>query len=370
MTMPMNQWFAREFAGNPARTWLVVALVLMLGWLLGRLGAFLMTRFVTKLTARTATTLDDRLVQRLARPTAVLVFFGSVHISLQILTMPESTHRFGVDALAIAVAVTIGAMLLRAVDVVYEELMVPWAARQAPPVSVAVLNFARVTAKIVFALLLAVTVLQRAGFDVISVVTGLGIGGLAVALAAQETLGNLLGSLQIMTDRPFSIGDWIKVDGHFGKVTAIGLRSTRLLQGNGICTVIPNKKLAEATIENHSHPDGLVRDFLLSLTYGSTPAQVLQAVDLVRAVLAAQPGIHPEFSVMFVNFGDSALGVRVLYKVPDANLAGEVHHAVNLAIHAGFQAAGLAMAFPTRTVVLERALDPIGQAVLGRESSR
>jgi MscS family membrane protein len=215
------------------------------------------------------------------------------------------------------------------------------------------MNFARVSAKIVAALLLAVTVLQRAGFDVLSVVTGLGIGGLAVALAAQETLGNLLGSLQIMTDRPFSIGDYIKVDAHFGRVTDIGLRSTRLLQGNGIRTVIPNKKLAEATIENHSHPDGLVRDFMLSLAYESTPAQVQEAVDLVRAVLAAEARIHPEFSVLFVNFGDSALGVRVLYKVPDANVAGDVAHAVNLAIHAGFLQAGVKTAFPTRTVRVE-----------------
>lgn len=352
MTSP--PWLEHPVAGNALRTWLVVALVLILGWMLGRLLAFLIARFVPQLTARTNTTLDDRLVERLARPAGVLLFFGSVHVALQILDLTDRGRRLGIDSLSIAAAVTVGVMILRAIDVTYEELLVPWAGRQTPAVSVAVMNFARVSAKIVAALLLAVTVLQRAGFDVLSVVTGLGIGGLAVALAAQETLGNLLGSLQIMTDRPFSIGDYIKVDAHFGMVTDIGLRSTRLLQGNGIRTVIPNKKLAEATIENHSHPNGLVRDFMLSLAYGSTVAQVQAAVDLVRAVLAAEPRIHPESaSVLFVNFGESALGVRVLYKVPDVSQAGDVAHAVNLAIHAGFLEAGVKTAFPTRTVHVE-----------------
>ena len=123
------------------------------------------------------------------------------------------------------------------------------------------LHFARGLVKALAVLLLFLATLQRAGVDVASLLAGLGIGGLAVALAAQETLGNLLGCLQLMTDRPFSVGDWVTFDGKLARVTAIGLRSTRLQLVTGARLIVPNKKAAEGLIENHSHPEGLVREY-------------------------------------------------------------------------------------------------------------
>ena len=93
-------------------------------------------------------------------------------------------------------------------------------------------------------------VLERVGLNVVSLVTGLGIGGMAVALAAQETLGNMLGSVQIRTDHPFGIGDWIRVGEHMGVVQDIGLRSTKIMTRSRIMVVIPNKGLAESEIQN------------------------------------------------------------------------------------------------------------------------
>lgn len=347
--MPTFDWMERTFAGNSARTWLVVGLVLMLGLLIGRLAGFVMTRFGPKLAARTASNVDDRLIDRLNRPVAALLFLGALHVSVRILTMAEHWHRLATDAVMIGATFVLGIGVLRTIDVIYEEWMVPWADRQKPSVSVAVLNFARVTGKVVAVLVLAVAVLQRAGFDVVSVVTGLGIGGLAVALAAQETLGNLLGSMQIMTDRPFTLGDWVRVDGHFGRVTDIGLRSTRLQQANGVRIVMPNKKVAEAHVENHSYSSGLVRDFTLGLTFATTPAQMQQAVDIAKALLLATPGINADLAVNFVKFGDWSMDLRIVYHADPAR-AGDIAHEVNVGILAAFGKAGLQMAFPTRTL--------------------
>lgn len=343
----------KVYAGNTLRTYLVVALVLTLGVLVSRAVGFALVRIVPRLTAKTTTTLDDRIVEKASRPLATLVVLLTLHVCLQILEMPDRTHDFLVQGLVIAAALTLAMLLLRIVDAVFDEWMAPWAARQTPAVHTPVVQVLRATTKLLVIAYVAMTVLQRAGFDVWSLLTGLGIGGLAVALAAQETLGNLLGSLQIMTDRPFAIGDWIEVEGSTGKVVSIGLRSTRLQNSAGSLSIIPNKKIAQATVLNHSHPRGLIRDFTLDLVYRTDAASLQRAVELLREILAAMADVAPDPTVQFASFGDSSLKIRCIYHVPDDSRAGEVRHAFNLAIRTRFEAEGLLFAFPTRTLLFD-----------------
>jgi len=347
---PLISWLDQTYAGNTLRTYLVVALVLGLGFLLSRLAIFALTRWIPRLTARTSSTLDDRIVARSARPIALLMCLGAAHVCLQILDMSERAHRFTSNVLAIVVALALAVLLLRVIDAIFEEWATPWAVRQTPPVNLQVVQVARIGVKLLAIMYIVITVMQRAGFDVWSIITGLGIGGLAVALAAQETLGNMLGSLQIMTDRPFTVGDWIRVDSHYGKVLEIGLRSTTMQTGAGVRIIIPNKKIAEAAIENHSHAFGLIRDFHLEVTYGTDAERLERGVAVLRAILAEQQEIHPEVTVQFVAFADSSLRLRCIYYVPDDAKFGAVMHTVNLAIRTRFAAEGLDFAFPTRTL--------------------
>ena len=235
------------------------------------------------------------------------------------------------------------------IDAVFDEWVLPWSQRQVPPISKQVIYFLRMTTKVVVATMLGMTALKRAGFDVMSVITGLGIGGLAVALAAQETLGNILGSVQIMTDRPFVAGDHIRVETFFGRVTEVGMRSTKLVTPAGVCVVIPNKRIAGAAIENFTQSHGRVHEFTLGLVYSSTTDQVRQATAILNEILREQPSIHLEGSVVFHSLTESALTLRVVYVV-DPDDFGPTLNAVNLAIHERFAAAGLQFAFPTRTL--------------------
>jgi len=346
-------WLRRRWAGNDVETWLTLLALLLAGYVGGRLVAFAMARIVPRLTAHTETQIDDQIVLRTGRPVALLLFFASAWYGVaHVLHLHRHVQRILVNAVLVAIGMVVAVILLRTIDVLFEEGVEKWAQRKQPPVSVHFVYFTRNVLKILAATFVAVGLLQRIGFDVLSVLTGLGIGGLAIALAAQETLGNILGSLQIMTDRPFSVGDVIKWEGKSGRVSEIGMRSTKIMLASGVKLVVPNKKIAESAIENHSHALGLVRDFTLHMSYRTTAGQMRSAVDLVKAILAEQSAIDKDFSVAFANFDDDALNLRIIYKVPDITVSAQVGEAVNYAIHEQLAAAGLELAWPSRAVQL------------------
>ena len=137
-------------------TWLAVAFVLLVSWVVSRLTRWFLTRVATKLTARTETKLDDRLVERLAGPVSALVIVGGFRLSLIFLDLPARPLAFLTATLGVAAVATVGAMVLRAIDVLHEEWLLPWAAAQSPPPSLSVLSFARGAVKVLAAILLPI----------------------------------------------------------------------------------------------------------------------------------------------------------------------------------------------------------------------
>ncbi len=356
----LEEFGERQLAGNSVRTWLVTVLVVALGWLVGRMARYILTRWVLRMTARTKTDIDNKLVERTARPISLILTAISMEVAVGLLALPPKVAVAAHAVVLAALALTVALLLMRVIDVIFEEVLDPWAQRQQPPINVQVVHVGQVALKIIAGTVAMVTVLQKTGIDVWSVITGLGIGGVAMALAAQQTLGNWFGGMQVMTDRPFQVGDWIRVDAHFGRVLQIGMRSTRMQNTAGLTYVIPNKHIAEATIENHMAPQGQVREFLLALPYDTGAARLEELCGDVRALLGQVPLVHPEISVLVWNFADWAIQLRVIYRVIDANHFGPVAHEVNIAIKQLFDQKGVKFAFPTRTIYLPEVAAPVG----------
>ena len=130
-------------------------------------------------------------------------------------------------------------------------------------------------------------------------------------------------------------------------------RNGSVRRASGEVVVIPNKHVAETTIENFMAEQGQVREFTLALTYETTAERVQEAVALLRQIMSANPDIHPEVMVHFWSFDASSLQLRVIYRVPQADRYADVAHAVNLAILADFKQAGLTFAYPVQRVVLD-----------------
>ena len=185
--------------------------------------------------------------------------------------------------------------------------------------------------------------------------TGLGIGGLAFALAAKDTVANVFGSITILVDRPFRVGDWITTDGADGVVEEIGLRSTRIRTFAKTVVSLPNQGLANATVENHSLMPKRRVKMTVGVTYSSSAAQMQTLVARIEALLRARDDVHQEFLlVKFTDFGASSLDVLIYYFTATTDWAAhlQARQEINLAVMGIVEEMGLSIAFPTRTVHL------------------
>ena len=192
---------------------------------------------------------------------------------------------------------------------------------------------------------------QLSGKPPSSLIAGLGVGGLALALAAQETVKNLFGSIVILTDKPFELGDVIRVDGHEGPVERIGMRSTRLRTADGFLVTVPNGELANKTIVNIGKRTSIRRVITLSLPDDTPPAKMQRALEIVREELRDHEGLRPDLPprVFFSDITSTALTLQAIYWYHPAEQWAYMAHAerINLALLQKFNSEGITLVAPT-----------------------
>jgi MscS family membrane protein len=334
--------------------WLALPLVALLaagaGWLLG----LLVRRLLGRVFARTATTWDDRLLERLAGPIAVLCAIGAAALLLAGLGLPAGADRaLGRGLLAATYFVFFWAGL-RALDLTFLFVAAsPWGTAHA--VGVSLLPIGRKISKVVLVAIGAIAVLTELGYPVASLLAGLGIGGLALALAAQKTVENLFGSLAISIDQPFRIGDFVRVDEVQGTVESIGLRSTRIRTLDRTLISIPNGKLADMRTETFAARDRLRLACKLSLVYGTTAAQMRAVLEGVEATLRSHPRIwEDDVQVRLAALAESSLDVEVQawFQTADWKEFLAIRQEMLLRFMEVVERCGTELAFPTRTLRL------------------
>ena len=194
---------------------------------------------------------------------------------------------------------------------------------------------------------------SQIGLPLVGVLAGVGVGGLAIALAAQDSLKNLLGSLMIFMDQPYTPGQRIIVQGHDGFVEHIGLRSTKIRNLNGSLTAIPNEKMANLDIENVGRRNFIRRQTCIRLSYDTPPEKIEQAVGIIREILDHHEGMQPELPprVFFDEFNPDSLNIQLSYwyHPPKRWKSLAFDERVNLEIVRRFAAEGIEFAFPTST---------------------
>lgn len=196
-------------------------------------------------------------------------------------------------------------------------------------------------------------ILANLGVDVTAMVAGLGVGGIAVALAAQNILGDLFASLSIVLDKPFVLGDFIIVDDMLGSVEKIGLKTTRLRSLSGEQLVVANNDLLQSRIRNLKRMTERRVVFHFGVTY-QTPLEQLRAIpDLVRQIVQTSEATRFD-RAHFKEYGDSSLVFEVVYYVSPADFAlyMDVQQQINFAIYEAFESHGIEFAYPTRTLFL------------------
>ncbi|MFO0602239.1 MAG: mechanosensitive ion channel family protein [Polyangiales bacterium] len=291
--------------------WLGLPVLLALGLALGRVVAALSRRALVRVAGRHVLALDPRLPERITGPLSVLVAALALRVAPEALALSRDGERF-VEGLSSALL--LGAVFWaawRGIEVAARAVAASsWAAEQTG--SVTVLPLLAKAARVALSTLGVVAVLSALGYPVASLLAGLGIGGLALALAAQKTGEHLIGSVAIGFDQPFQVGDLVKVDDQTGRVEAVGLRSTRIRTFDRSVISFPNGKLADLRTENLSARDR----FRVATTLGlapSTDAATLRAVLAeVRALLEAHPKLADDAPwVSLLRVGALAIEVEV-----------------------------------------------------------
>jgi MscS family membrane protein len=196
---------------------------------------------------------------------------------------------------------------------------------------------------------------QNLGLNITAMIASLSIGGLALGLAAQDTVANLFGAVAVYLDKPFKVGDWVRIDSISGSVESIGLRSTRLRNPDGHLITVPNKTMGNATITNVTLRPNIKTEMNIGITYDTPAEKVTRALEILKEVYGSHP-MTQDLIVSFNRFGDSALNINVVHwwRTTDfrAYLAGMQE--LNLTVKKRFDAEKIEFAFPTQTLYVKR----------------
>ncbi|MCP4873780.1 MAG: mechanosensitive ion channel family protein [Proteobacteria bacterium] len=302
--------FREPVAGVAAWKWLTLVLLILFAAVLGKIFEFVFINGLRKLIRKFFDSWNAEFERSLMRRLNLLVSAGIVAIMLPNLGLPVRLNLVlfvAVKLTASVAAVLIGMSL---VDLIFDA----WARvsqETETKMDDQLIPLLRRAADVLVWVVGGLFVLQNLDVDVGSLLAGLGLGGLAFALAAKDTISNIFGSLTIFGDRPFQIGDWVVVDGVEGTVERVGFRSTRVRTFYDSLVSIPNSVVANATVDNMGQRRARRFKILLSLTYDATPAQIEAFVGGVRASIVANPKMRDAAEVHWNNMSASSLDILV-----------------------------------------------------------
>lgn len=340
---------------NPLSDWLTaLAVAVSINLFVALIKRMALARLST-LAQRTSNSLDDALVEVIRGTRQILVFGVSLFVGTRYLELPDPAASWLKVVAGAAALLQFGLWASRALDF--------WLNRYrkrseqhdiGATTSLAALGF---IAHVLLWSILLLVALDNLGIDVTALVAGLGIGGIAVALAVQNILGDLFASLSIVIDKPFVIGDFVIVDDYMGSVEHVGLKTTRIRSLGGEQIVFSNSDLLKARLRNYKRMYERRNVFAFGLTYQTTAEQIEQVLKRVTKIIEDQPMTRFD-RAHFAKFGDSSLDFEVVYWMtdPDFNKYMDTQQAINLAMLRDFAEIGVGFAYPTRSLFLESPL--------------
>ena len=350
----MNDFLSYRIYNNEVQE-ILISLAFILGAIvLGRLVRWFAEKILPKLTAKTETQLDDVLVEVLKAPMLFALTLVGFWIGIKRLSMPANVMEMMADAYKFLLVISTTWFISRAVSTFINVVLKEKVNDESSRMDEHALSLIKKVSSFVIWSIGVITALNNAGVDVGALIAGLGIGGVAIALAAQDTAKNIFAGMMILFDRPFKIGELITIDGTTGYVEDMGIRSTKLRTYSGQLVVIPNYKTADSNLTNITREPSRRIELNVGLTYSTTPEQMRQAMDILRKLPSSVTGIEEKVKVYFTSFGDFSLNITCWYYIKKDSDLFETQSAVNLHVLDEFNAHGLDFAFPTQTLYVNK----------------
>jgi MscS family membrane protein len=339
--------FSVSFVGLQAWQWLTLLLAAGFGWLVSRGLARVIDRVLRNFARRTAARWDDEVVEAVDGPIGFLLWAGGMILASRWIGLTPDVQPVEHAIGKLLALVGVGWLMLRLVDATAVYLT-----RSAGAVNPVGVGFVPVTtrlAKVTVGLLFALAALDVIGVQVLAILTGLGLGGLAIAFAAQKTLENVFGTIAIAGDRLFQVGDYVTIGQDSGTIEDIGFRSTRLRTLARTVVSIPNGLVVAGRLENFTERDRILYNPTLKLAFSTTREQLTRILEDVRRLIESHEMVHPEGRrVRLRGFGESSFLVEVFCWVStrDWERYLAVAEDLNLGVMAVVELAGASLAVP------------------------
>lgn len=344
--------FEQRLLGNPIADWLTAAGVAIGVALLLLAIKIVAGRRLAAIAKRTATDLDDLVVDLIERTRLYFIAALAIRAGSPLLTFLPAVHEGIRDLTTIAFLL----QLARWATGLITFWLAKWARSRAGSderATSATFKAIAAVAQVVIWLVVILLALKNVwDFDITALVTGLGVGGIAVALAVQNILGDAFAALSIVLDKPFDIGDTIAVDTFVGQVEHIGLKTTRIRALGGEQVIFANSELLKSRVRNLRRMIERRVVFTIGATYDTPPALVERVPSIIRSIIEATPNTRFD-RAHFARYMDSSLEFEAVYYVtsPEYIVYMDAHQAINLALLRQFNDLGISFAFPTRTII-------------------
>jgi MscS family membrane protein len=348
----------RDLWGNELWKYLFSLIYIFLAFYVSKLLDFLTRVWLKKLAARTQTKFDDLLLDLLNGPVKIVAFIIFLRIGLDVFDWPLVVQKVLAKGFTIIVAVSLTYMVLKLVDLVMGYWRQRAEAKEDEAFNKQLFPIVRKSLKVFVIAVAALVTLSNIGVDVTAAIASLSIGGLALGLAAQDTLANLFGGISIFLDKPFRIGDRVQLDGVDGPVESIGLRSTRVRNLDGHLITIPNKTMGNATITNISARPNIKTVMNIGVTYDTSAEKVKRALKIIEEVYKHHPKSF-NCIISFNKFESSSLNILVVHwwnSTDFVEYLGGIQE-MNLSLKERFDAEKISFAFPTQTLYVKQDSD-------------
>ena len=338
---------------NPLLDWIIALAYILGSVVIARILYKLFSNKVKKWTAETESEIDDVLVDAVEEPLCISIVLLGFWLGYSYLEL-ESFDQFVFKVFDIAVVLTVTWLASRILNALVGHMLGRLSEKRQEsmvndmaPILKKTLGFGVWSLGIIMAL-------NNSGYDVGALLAGVGIGGIAMAMAAKDFVANIFGGITVFIDRPFRVGDRVKVSGIDGTVSEIGIRSTRLITLEGRTVTIPNNQFTNSVVENvTAEPSRKIR-VQLGLTYDATPDDIQIALDTLQKIVEDHPHTEEEITVWFSGFGDFSLNVNCHYFINKQGHWAETPSEINMSILKEFNSKNLDFAFPTSTIILDK----------------
>ena len=342
-----------ELWGNRLESWGISILIIVGAVVVVKLISLFSRKVLKPFITRTPNHLDNVIYYSLESPIKFAVMLLGIWIAIHRLVYPDNFVKTIDNAYRILIVLDITWVFARLIGGLLEIYLRKDSTGQTHKM----MPIIKRTALVLVWIIGIVMALSNIGVNISALLGTLGIGGIAFALAAQDTVKNIFGAFTIFTDKPFNIGDTIRVDSFEGTVIDVGARSTKIMDYDKRIITFPNYKITDANIINISSEPKRRVVLNLGLTYDTTPEKMKEALDILKAIPERVENVSSnpsDTTAVFTNYADSALVIMYIYFIEKQGDILGVTSNMNMEILSSFNKAGLEFAFPTQTVYIQK----------------